>query len=319
MPADSPKRVSRRSFVQKALIVGTAARLFPGSRLSAREIPDAASIRADGKSAKITTLALRRNLTLLAGAGGNIIVLPGRDGKVLVDAGYATSQSQLLEALNGISGDPLKHLVDTHWHFDHTDGNEWLNAAGATIIAHENTRTRLAARQEIPAFHGVFPASPPGALPTIVFSSERKLSFNGEEIALEHYAPAHSDSDISVRFMEADVLHTGDTWFNGYYPFIDYHNAGTLKGMLQASARNLRTVDDTTIVVPGHGPAGDKTSLAKYDRMMNTVHDKVAALKRQGRSMSETVTARPSAEFDGEWGTGWIDPDTFVGLVYQGA
>jgi glyoxylase-like metal-dependent hydrolase (beta-lactamase superfamily II) len=318
MSADSPERVSRRSFLQQAVMVAACARLLPAGRISAQGIPDAASIRADGKSAKIATLPLRRNLSVVSGAGGNIIVLPGEDGKVLVDAGYATSQHQVLEALNGISGDPLKHLIDTHWHFDHTDGNEWINAAGATIIAHENTRTRLGARQEIPAFHGIFPASPPGALPTVVFSSERNLSFNGEKIVLAHYAPAHSDSDISVRFVEADVLHTGDTWFNGYYPFIDYHNGGTLKGMLQASARNVRSVDAKTIIVPGHGPMGDKAGLVKYDRMLNTVHEKVAALKRQGRSMSETVAARPSTEFDKDWGAGWIGPETFVELVYTG-
>jgi len=320
MPRDRFEQISRRRFLHDALIVATATQLFPGLErtLLAEGIPDVAHIRGDGSSAKVATLALRRNLSVLSGVGGNIIVLPGSDGKVLVDAGYATSQRQVAAALNAISGDPPRHLIDTHWHFDHTDGNGWLNAAGATIIAHENTRKRLSARQEIPAFHGIFPPSPAGALPTLVFSNERRLGFNGEEIVLQHYPPAHSDSDISVRFVEADVLHTGDTWFNGFYPFIDYHNGGTLDGMLSASARNLGSVDDKTMIVPGHGPVGDKRSLAEYDEMMRTVRENVAVLKKQGRSVSESVAAKPSEKFDGKWGGGWIGPNTFVELVYTG-
>jgi glyoxylase-like metal-dependent hydrolase (beta-lactamase superfamily II) len=317
MPWD---RISRRRFLHDALMVATATQFCPGLErtLLGQGIPDVAHIRGEGSSAKVATLALRRNLSVLAGVGGNIIVLPGSDGKVLVEAGYATSQQQVADALNAISSDPPRHLIDTHWHFDHTDGNGWLNAAGATIIAHENTRKRLSARQEIPAFHGIFPPSPAGALPTVVFSSERRLGFNGEEILLQYYPPAHSDSDISVTFVEADVLHTGDTWFNGFYPFIDYHNGGTLDGMLAASARNLSSVDDRTMVVPGHGPVGDKRNLEEYDGMIRTIHDKVAVLKKQGRSLNETVAAKPSEKFDEKWGGGWIGPATFVELVYRG-
>ena len=320
MSGDRFERISRRSFLHDALIAATITQFFPGweHTLLAQDIPDVAHIRGDGRSAKVTTLALRRNLSVLSGVGGNIIVLPGSDGKVLVDAGYATSQRQIAEALTSISSEPPRHLIDTHWHFDHTDGNGWLNAAGATIIAHENTRKRLSTRQEIPAFHGIFPPSPAGALPTVVFSSEQTFGFNGEKIRLQHYAPAHSDSDISVRFVEADVLHTGDTWFNGFYPFIDYHNGGTLDGMLAASARNLSSVDDRTIIVPGHGPVGDRRSLAEYDGMIRTVREKVAVLKKQGRSVSETVAAKPSEKFDQKWGGGWIGPKTFVELVYTG-
>jgi glyoxylase-like metal-dependent hydrolase (beta-lactamase superfamily II) len=309
------EEISRRKFLRDTLMIAAAFGFFPAL---AQNIPDAAHIRADGSSAKVTILPLSRNLSVLSGAGGNIIVLPGGDGKVLVDAGYATSRRQIAEALKTISNDPPRHLIDTHWHFDHTDGNGWLNAAGATIIAHENTRKRLSARQEIPAFHGIFPPSPAGAIPTEVFSNQRRFAFNGEEILLEHYPPAHSDSDISVRFVEANVLHTGDTWFNGYYPFIDYHNGGSLDGMLAASTRNLASVDDKTIVVPGHGPVGDKRNLAEYDEMIHAVRENVAVLKKQGRSVSEIVAARRSQKFDEKWGAGWIGPRTFAELVYTG-
>jgi glyoxylase-like metal-dependent hydrolase (beta-lactamase superfamily II) len=317
MLSDSAGTVSRRSFLRGGLMLA-AAPLLRGRFLSAEGIPTAEQIRADGRTAKVTTSQLRRNLWVLAGAGGNIIVLPGPDGKLLIDAGYATCQSQITQALLGINSNPIKHLVDTHWHFDHTDGNAWIHGAGATIIAHDNTLKRLGTRQEIPAFAGTFPPSPAGALPTVVFSSERNFGLNGEQIQLEHYSPAHSDSDISVRFAAANVLHTGDTWFNGFYPFIDYHNGGTLQGMLMASARNVQRVNDDTIIVPGHGPVGDKSNLLAYDRMLNAVHERVAGLKRRGRSLSETIAAKPSAEFDSKWGGGWIGPGTFVELVYTG-
>lgn len=320
MTSDCLPIASRRAFLQNAAIATAAA--WASSSLTnivfAQEIPYAAQIRADGRSATITTKSLRRNVSVLMGAGGNIVVLPGPDGKVLVDAGYATAQKQISQALDGTSRDPLRHLIDTHWHFDHTDGNAWIHAAGATIIGHENTRKRLSRLQEIPAFHGVFPPSPLAALPTIVFLDERTFHFNSETISLKYYPPAHSDSDISVRFAEADVLHTGDTWFNGIYPFIDYHNGGSLDGMLAASDRNLRSVDEQTIIVPGHGAVGNKTNLSEYVEMVSTVRQKVATLKKQGRSVSETVAAKPSAEFDSKWGGGWIGPKAFVELIYAG-
>jgi glyoxylase-like metal-dependent hydrolase (beta-lactamase superfamily II) len=320
MTSDCLPIASRRTFLQNAAIAATAAWVSSGltNIVFAQEIPYAAQIRADGRSATITTKSLRRNVSVLMGAGGNIVVLPGPDGKVLVDTGYATSQKQISQALDGMSRDPLRHLIDTHWHFDHTDGNAWIHAAGATIIGHENTRKRLSTLQEIPAFHGIFPPSPLGALPTIVFLDERTFYFNSETISLKYYPPAHSDSDISVRFADADVLHTGDTWFNGIYPFIDYHNGGSLDGMLAASARNLRSVDEQTIIVPGHGAVGNKANLSEYVEMVSAVRQKVATLKKQGKSVSETVAAKPSAGFDSKWGGGWIGPKAFVELIYAG-
>lgn len=320
MLRDRSEAVSRRSFLRDAALTATATCAFPGllRRLDAQEIPDVAHIRAQGTSAKIQTIPLRRNISVLMGAGGNIAVLPGKDGKLLVEAGYATAQRQIRDALARISADPLTQLIDTHWHFDHTDGNAWMHQAGTTIIAHENTRKRLSTRQEIPAFRGIFPPSPAGALPTEVFSDEKTLRCNGEELFLKYYPPAHSDSDIAVRFVEADILHTGDTWFNGIYPFIDLHNGGSLNGMLAATKRNLAGVDEQTILVPGHGSVGNKASLAEYFEMMSAVREKVATLKKQGKLASETVAEKPSAQFDGNWGGGWIGPASFVELVYAG-
>jgi glyoxylase-like metal-dependent hydrolase (beta-lactamase superfamily II) len=312
--------LSRRNFLRDATFAAGASWVASSltSKLSAQQINDAAEMRASGASAKIYIETLRRNISVLTGSGGNIAVLPGLDGKVLVDAGFATSQQQVSAALDNISNDPIRHLISTHWHFDHTDGNQWINEAGATIVGHENTRNRMGATQEIPEFRGVFPPSPIDARPTIVFPADRILQLNGEEIRLQYYGAAHSDSDISVRFLQANVLHTGDTWFNGAYPFIDYHNGGNLDGMVAASAQNLGMVDDETIIVPGHGPIGGKADLVEYDVMLHMICERVAALKRQGRSIQETIAAAPSLSSDSKWGDGLVPPKAFVEVIYRG-
>ena len=310
----------RRTFLRDAALAATAAWTSPSlvRSLAAQQINDAEAMRAAGASAQISTQLLRRKVRVLMGSGGNIAVLPGRDGKLLVDSGFATSQNQISRALGNISDDPVRHLIDTHWHFDHTDGNRWLHNAGATIIGHENTRIRMSKRREIPEFRGIFPPAPAEALPTVVFSEEKTLEVNGEKLVLQHYGPAHTDSDILVHFLDTNLLHTGDTWFNGVYPFIDYRNGGSLDGMIAASTRNLRVVDDQTIVIPGHGPTGGRAQLAEYDAMLHTVRDRVADLKKQGRSARETVAARPTASFDRKWGGGLVPPDAFVELMHAG-
>ena len=312
--------ISRRHFIQGATLTVSAAWISTvlSEKRSAQEINDAEKMRASGASASISVETLRRNSNVLLGSGGNIAVLSGRDGKLLVDAGFATSQKQISGVLDQINIDPVRHLISTHWHFDHTDGNEWVHEAGATIIGHENTRVRFSARQEIPEFNGIFPPSPLGARPTVLFSNEKSLEVNGETLQLQHYAPAHSDSDISVRFLQANILHTGDTWFNGVYPFIDYHNGGSLDGMLAASARNLQMSNSQTLIVPGHGPVGNKMQLAEYDSMLRDVRDKVASLKKQGRSIQETIAACPSSIYDAKWGVGLVPSAAFVALVYAG-
>jgi len=320
MACGSPSSISRRTFIQSGAFaaIATWSQSRVAGTLLAQQVNDAGQMRAAGASARISVHPLRRTVSVLMGSGGNIIVLPGPDGKVLVDAGYATSQKQIGKALNAISNQPLNHLIDTHWHFDHTDGNEWIHAAGATIVGHENTRRRLSTPQRIPAFRGMFPPSPTGALPAIVFGDRKTLHLNDEELLLEYYGPAHSDSDISVRLARADILHTGDTWFNCFYPFIDYYNGGSFDGMVAAAARNLRSVDDQTVIVPGHGPVGKKAQLVEYDDMLRTIRERVAKLKKQGRSVQETIAPKPSASFDGKWGAGLVPPDAFVELVYAG-
>jgi glyoxylase-like metal-dependent hydrolase (beta-lactamase superfamily II) len=308
--------LSRRSFLGRSLAVAVAA-------TASRLLPQKASLtgadfRASGKDAKIVTQRLRNGASLLSGSGGNIIVLPGKNGVLTVDSGLATSEPQVRAALAAVSSQPLRHLLNTHWHFDHTDGNVWMHGAGATIIAQENTRRRMSARQVIPAFSIVLEPSPAEALPTVVFAQSHKLSVNGETIQMTRYTPAHTDSDVSVHFENANVIHTGDTWFNGYYPFIDYDSGGSIDGLVTASQENLSRTNHDTLVVPGHGAVGSRQDLIEYRNMLLEVRGKVEASKKKGFSIQEAIDAQPTLGFDQKWAGGFVSTDLFTRLIYRG-
>ncbi len=312
--------LSRRRFLATTF---AASACYLGPRRLFAQAPAAvpavvAQGRAAGAKAKITTQPLRGNVSALLGSGGNIAVLPGTDGKLLIDSGYATSQPQLTAALAALSADPIHHLINTHWHFDHTDGNDWVHSAGATILAQVNTKTRLSTTQTIAAFDATIPPSPAGAIPTETFTDTKTLHLNGTTLHLAYYGPAHTDTDISIHFPEADVLHVGDTWFNGFYPFIDYSTGGSINGMIRATEKNLAAVGPNTIIIPGHGPIGNKSQLTEYHTVLVFARDKVAALKQQGKTLPEVVAARPTALYDDKWGGGAKGAAAFIGYVYQG-
>src|SRR5215467_10741630 len=272
MKSNEFSSVSRRQFIVSAGLTAAAFGLAPAYlRAAPQTLVEKA--RQSGASAKITTQTLRGNVSALIGSGGNIGVLTGSDGKLIIDSGYLTSQKQIADALASVSGDPIKHLINTHWHFDHTDGNEWLHSAGATIMAHENTKKHLSAATRVDDWNFTFPALPSAAIPTDVFNDDKTLHLNGATIALKYYGPAHTDGDISLYFAEADVLHTGDTWWNGYFPFIDYSTAGSLDGMIKAAEANAAVVTDKTIVIPGHGPVGGKAEMIEYRDMLMAIRD----------------------------------------------
>ncbi|MDN3279073.1 MBL fold metallo-hydrolase [Frankia sp. RB7] len=320
----SPKlhSMSRRGFclccVGGAAFAATAGWLSP--RQAYAEARGLVSLIKDSAATSpITTYKLRNNISVLEGSGGNIAVLTGPDGKLLVDAGIGVSRPQLSKALAELGGEPIAHLINTHWHFDHADGNEWLHAAGAKIIAHENTRKHLAGIQRVEDWDYNFLASPAGAVPAEVFAKEHHLKLNGASIALKHYGPAHTDSDISVMFTEANVLHVGDTFWNGIYPFIDYSTSGSINGMIAASDANLAAAKDDTIIIPGHGkPVSNKAELQEFRDMLVAIRDNVGNLKKQGKTRDETVAAKPTAAFDAKFGQFVIDPGFFTRLVYEG-
>jgi glyoxylase-like metal-dependent hydrolase (beta-lactamase superfamily II) len=273
----------------------------------------------EAATAKVTVQNLRRNISILSGAGGNIAVLTGPDGMLLVDAGIITAHPHVSEVLASINRDPIRLLINTHWHFDHTGGNEWMHEAGATILAHENTRKHLSQPTRVEGnWQYTFPAAPEGAIPSIVFKDEHTLDFNNTTLMLKYYSPAHTDSDISVYFPEADILHTGDTFWNRDYPFIDYASGGSIDGHISAAEANIAKVTDKTIVIPGHGAVGGKADLILFRDVLVEIRDKVAALKRQGKTLPEVISAKPGARYDAEWGNLFQNPADFAALVYQG-
>ena len=310
-------RISRRWFLTSASAATTVALLAP-RKLFAQDEGLVQTARRTAAASTITVQKLRGNISVLMGAGGNIAVLTGRDGKLLIDAGFAGARPKINDALGSISSDPIKHLINTHWHFDHTDGNEWLHSAGAAIIAHTNTRKRLSNTTRVEGWNFTFPPSPAGAIPAEVFDDEQTVKLNGTTIALKYYGPAHTDGDISVHFTDADIFHVGDTFWNGYYPFIDYSTGGSIDGMIRATQANVAKVTDTMIVIPGHGAVGDKSQLVFYRDLLVGTREKVAALKKQGKSLDEIVAAKLTAATDAKWGKGFRSPKDFIGDVFQG-
>jgi glyoxylase-like metal-dependent hydrolase (beta-lactamase superfamily II) len=315
--------LSRRGFCLCSLSSATFAAgggwLSPSQVFAqARSVVDL--MRSEAAKAPINVHRLRGNVSVLEGSGGNIAVLSGRDGKVLIDAGITASRPRILEALASLSSDPVKHLVNTHWHFDHADGNEWLHGEGATILAHENTRRHLATAQRVNDWNFDFPASPSDAIPSDVFATSRNVTVNRSTLALKYYGPAHTDGDISVAFNDADIFHTGDTYWNGIYPFIDYGTGGSIDGMIHAAEANLAATTDRTIIIPGHGPpVSSRSELKDFRDMLVAIRGNVGTLKKQGRSLAETVAAKPTAAFDAKWGQFVVDPAFFTRLVFQGA
>ena len=309
--------ISRRRFLVSTSMVTTVALVAP-RRVFAQDQGLVQAARKTAASDKVTVQKLRGNISVLMGAGGNIAALPGQDGKLLIDAGFAGARPKITSALASISSDPIKHLINTHWHFDHTDGNDWVHSVGAVILAHTNTRKHLSTTTRVEGWDFTFPPSPPGAIPAEVFDDERTVELNGTTVALKYYAPAHTDSDISVYFTDADVFHVGDTFWNGYYPFIDYSTGGSIDGMIHATQANMEKATDKMVVVPGHGAVGDKSQLAFYRDLLTGTREKVAALKKQGKSLDEVVAAKPTAATDAKWGNGFRSPKDFIGDVFQG-
>lgn len=314
--------LSRRGFCMCCVAAGTFA--ATGGWLSPRAAYAEARglvslIKDSAATSPIMTHKLRDNISVLEGSGGNVAVLTGPDGKVLVDAGISVSREQMKKALANLSTDPVTHLINTHWHFDHADGNTWLQELGARIIAQEKTRKYLSQVQRVEDWDYNFLPLPAKGLPTDVFANEQTLTLNGASIALKYYGPAHTDCDISVTFVEADIVHVGDTFWNGIYPFIDYSTGGSIDGMIAASEANLAATTDKTIIIPGHGkPVSNRAELKAFRDMLVGVRENVAKLKKQGRSRDETVAAKPTAPFDAVWGNFVIDPGFFTRLVYEG-
>jgi cyclase len=332
------KPTSRREILRGSVaLAGSAflAHIFPARLLRAsaagyaQQAPSPAellaSMRAKFNAVPMETRMLADNVTMFDGPGGAVTVLNGPDGKFVVDTFVAPAWPRLQEALDGLGNAPLKYVINTHWHFDHTDNNAPLHAAGATVLAHENTKKDMSEPHDLPVLYRApdgalaglhFDPSPAEALPQQTFAGSYKLHANGETLVLQHVAPAHTDSDIYVHYEEANVIQMGDLFFNGMYPYIDPGTGGNIDGMIAAADKILSLADNDTKIVAGHGPLGNKADLAKSREMLITSRDRIQKLKSDGKSSMEAVAEKPFADLDPVWGEGIVNSDQFVQIVY---
>ncbi len=267
---------------------------------------------------EIRALPVGPDLFMLTGAGGNLCLAIGEDGALLVDSEYGQLSPKVLAAIAEKTDKPLRFVVNTHWHFDHVGGNQALAEAGAVVVAHENVRKRMSAEQVLGGLGRRIPPSPAAALPKLTFAGALTLHWNGDEIRITHLEPAHTDGDSIVYFSKANVLHAGDVYFNGVYPFIDVNAGGSIDGMIAAVDRLLERADADTKIIPGHGPLSTPDELRQYRQMLAAVREHVQALVKEGKSRDEVVAARPTRNLDEKWGRGGLEPDAFTGIVYDG-
>ena len=257
------------------------------------------------------------SIHMLEGRGGNLAVSVGEDGVFLVDDQYAPLTDRILAAIRALSEQPVRFVINTHWHSDHTGGNEQLGDAGSVVVAHDNVRERMSTDQFMESFQREVPASPEAALPLVTFNNQVTFHFNGEAIRVYHVANAHTDGDSVVHFTQSNVIHMGDNFFNGVYPFIDRSSGGSVQGMIDAVQLGLGLCDSNTMVIPGHGSLGKCAELEDFGEMLGDVSMRVQSLIDQGKSLQEVIDAHPTSDFDEKRGQGWIKPDKFTEFIYD--
>jgi cyclase len=278
-----------------------------------------AALAQNPDSVPILTERLAEGVYALRGQGGNIGLAVGVDAVFVVDDQFAPLTPKILAAIAALTDRPVRFVLNTHWHFDHTGGNENMGKAGALLVAHDNVRRRMSTRQFIEFLEREEPASPPGALPIVTFSDAVTFHINDDEVTAVHLPAAHTDGDAAVYFRRANVVHLGDVYVRYGYPFIDLSSGGSLSGMVRGVDRMLALINDSTKVIPGHGATADRTALRAYREMLATVRDRVHRQVASGASLEQVIASRPTAAFDAAWGGGFIKPDDFVRFAYADA
>ena len=279
-------------------------------------VATSAFAQQDFSKVQINTIPVANGVYMLVGSGGNIGLSVGPDGAFLIDDQFAPLTDKILKAIAAVTDKPVRFLVNTHWHFDHTGGNENIGKGGAIIVAHDNVRKRLAKGQFMKAFNTEIPPSPPKALPVITFADSVTFHWNNETLEVWHPEAAHTDGDAVIYFKTTNVVHIGDLFFNGTYPFVDAESGGSMEGLIAGVDKVLGRIDDNTKVIPGHGPLGNKADLKAYRDMLVDVHARITKMIKAGKNMDEIVAAKPTADFDAKWGSGFLNPDRWVQIVY---
>ncbi len=263
---------------------------------------------------KVTKVA--GTVYMLIGAGGNIGVSAGDDGIVIVDDQFAPLAPKIKEALHGITTKPIKFIVNTHYHGDHTGGNE-VFGKDAPIIAQENVRKRLASGSK--AMGRETPPAPKDALPVITFNDRATLHVNGEDIRAVHFPHGHTDGDAVIYFTQSNVVHMGDDFFNGLYPFVDVDNGGSVKGMLANVDKVLSTLPDDAKVIPGHGPLSDKAGLRAFAEVLRGTTAAVAKALAAGKTLDQMRSEKILAAWEDQWGKGFFKTDAWIEVLVNEA
>jgi len=273
------------------------------------------AIAQDYSKVEIKTEKLSPSVHMMVGSGGNLALSAGEDAVFLVDDQFAPLTPKIKAAIAAVTDKPVKFLLNTHWHFDHTGGNRNFGETGSIIVAQDNVRARMDSVQLIEFLGMKTQPEPKAALPVITFSTTTTFHLNGEEIHAFHAPRAHTDGDTIVVFRGSNVVHMGDTYFNGMYPFIDTSSGGTVGGVIAAADKVLALSDDATKIIPGHGPLSNKRELKAYRDMLDTVAGRVAKMIAAGKKLEEIVAANPSSDFDAKWGKGFIPPAKFAEML----
>jgi glyoxylase-like metal-dependent hydrolase (beta-lactamase superfamily II) len=275
----------------------------------------ASHAQQDFSKVEIRATQLTPTTYMLTGAGGNLGLSVGEDAVFLVDDQFAPLTDKINAAIAKITPRPVRFVLNTHWHFDHTGGNENYGRAGALIVAHENVRKRMSSEQFIEFLRMKTPASPKAALPVVTFNGAMSFHLNGEEIRAIHVARAHTDGDAIVHFLGSDVIHMGDVYFNGFYPFIDTASGGTIDGVIAACDQVLGIATDRTKIIPGHGPLASRADLQAYRDMLAAASSRIQKLIGEGRKLEEITAAGVMKDYDDKWGKGFIAAPKFVEMV----
>jgi cyclase len=301
---------------QVRIAVVTAMMALSGAAL-AQTPPAAAPPPPDFSKVEIKTTDLGDNCYMLEGQGGNITVAVAKEGIIMVDGQFAPLHDKIKAAVAVISNLPIKYLVNTHYHGDHTGGNELFAKDGATIVAQINVKNRLAAGTTNGLTGAKTPPAPQDALPSDTYTNFSKIRLRGRVADLKHIENAHTDGDTYVWFKTANLLSTGDTFTNGRYPNIDFANGGNIRGMIAATDVYLKLTNAKTRIVPGHGPLADKAALVEYHKMLITARDRMAKLVKEGKSEADVVAAKPFADLDAKWAPTELASTNFIRVVYH--
>ena len=309
--------MDRRMFIKAGTFaaVGTAIRTTGASASYEGLI---SGMKREAKTAPVKLHAIKPGFSVLENTGGNITVFRAEAGTLLVDSGIAEQNPQILRALEGAQQTPIREVINTHWHFDHTSGNPWFGEAGARITAHQNTLNHLLVRSAVTPWRYTFEPIPASGRPTNLLTGNSSIEFGEDRASIHFVENAHTDGDLLVRFDLADIVSTGDIFWNGHYPFIDYEAGGSIDGLINAAALAVSLSTPETVIVPGHGPTTQRADLQEYLAMLRSVRSAVASLKSKRYTEAAAIAAKPTAQFDKKYGDYAVGPDDFVSLVFRG-